>query len=66
MADRVTLPFKLVTFLREYRDLCRKHGLMVCSDGEEVEVGKANHDLWGVARATVEHFKRDKHRWDEE
>ena len=40
---------KMEAFLDEYRALCRRHGLMVFSDGEAVQIGDADEELWGLA-----------------
>ena len=46
---------RALKFLEEYEALCRKHGLMVLSDGEEVQLGPFHKDLWNV-RESTEHF----------
>ena len=54
------LPENYTIFLKDYRELCKKHGLMILSDGEEVEVGEYEKDLWGVRRTTIAKFLKDK------
>lgn len=45
-------------FLEEYKALCKKHGCLVLSDGEEVEVSPDKHlatapDPWGIEGTTI-------------
>ena len=56
---RKELPAKYVAFLHEYTELCRKHGLMVLSNGEPVVVGDADEDLWGIEQRTKEEWLND-------
>jgi hypothetical protein len=59
------LPQKYECFLKEYELLCKKHDLMVFSEGEPVWVGKADEDLWDVEKETeyrLEHCTRNHHR----
>lgn len=43
------LPPRVRAFIDEYKALCDKHGLMVFSDGESVEVGtKSGDDYWDI------------------
>jgi len=39
---------QIQAFLEDYREVCRKHGLMVISEGEQVEVYWAAPTLWGL------------------
>ena len=43
---------ELEEFYKEYRELCKKHNLMVCSDGEEVQISKYEEGLWGLKEST--------------
>lgn len=45
-------PENVTKFLEEYEQLCRKHNLMVFSEGESVEVDKADEDLWAIRQNT--------------
>ncbi len=47
------LPFHYEAFLSEYEALCRKYNLMVFSDGESVEIGKADDALWGLREGSL-------------
>ena len=50
---------KVLAFLDEYEALCRKHGCIVLSEGEEVEaVETPPGNLWGV-RETTEYRARN-------
>jgi hypothetical protein len=39
-------------FIDEYKALCDRHGLMVFSDGESVEVGTLEAGYWGIEEST--------------
>jgi hypothetical protein len=39
---------KKLELIKEYEVLCRKYNLMILSEGEIVEVGKADDTLWGI------------------
>ena len=54
------LPGNYDAFYREYEALCRKHNLMVLSDGEEVTIGKADKNLWGVKKSTLDKIELQK------
>ena len=54
----VSLPERAQKFLKEYSELCRKHGLMICSDGEQVQIGAVDKDLWGVEESTKDFLIR--------
>ena len=48
---------RIVAFLDEYKALCRKHGCLVVSDGEDVEICPVRKiaeedDPWGVEEVT--------------
>lgn len=50
---------RIVAFLVDYKAICRKHGCLVISDGEDVEVCPVRQiaeedDLWGVEEMTRE------------
>ena len=51
MTTKFTPP-SVIRFLGEYEALCRKHNLMVFSDGESVEVDEADENLWGINEST--------------
>jgi hypothetical protein len=50
-------PHNVEEFLDEYEQLCRKHNLMVFSDGESVEVDEADENLWGIREHTEAWWK---------
>lgn len=41
-------------FYEEYEALCKKHGLMVLSDGEQVQIGSRDEKLWGLKESTID------------
>lgn len=45
-------------FLDDYIAICKKHGLMIFSDGESVEVGSANDDLWRIEEGTLDRIEQ--------
>ena len=49
----VEAPEEVAQFLKEYESLCKKHGLMVLSEGEEVSVGPLDDSLWGIRKTTA-------------
>lgn len=56
------LPENVEAFLAEYETLCRKHGLMVLSEGEAVEVCPVDDELWGIRESTIRRLERDNSR----
>ena len=52
------LPKKANDFLEEYKALCKKHRLMVLSDGEEVQIGPYGDDLWQIEESTCHWITR--------
>lgn len=44
-------------FFDEYEALCRKYGLMLYSDGEEVWAGSMEDEYWHVKRRTYEKIR---------
>ncbi len=52
------LPNSVTIFLDEYEKLCRWHGLMVFSDGEQVGVGIIDSNLWNIRDGTENYFER--------
>lgn len=52
------IPANVVAFMAEYESLCRKHGLMVSSDGEPVSIGPADSDLWGIKTSTADWLRK--------
>lgn len=40
-------------FVREYEELCKKHNLMVISDGEPILVDKYDVGLWGLRESVA-------------
>lgn len=51
----IELPERAKNFLKEYSELCKKHGLMVLSEGEQVQIAPYEEDLWGLEEST-RHF----------
>ena len=45
---------KVLAFLDEYEALCRKHGCIVLSEGEEVEAVEVDsiEGMWGIREST--------------
>lgn len=41
---------RVQAFAQEYVKLAKKHGLMIYSDGEEIQVGEADPELWGMVK----------------
>jgi len=48
------LPENYEAFYREYEALCKKHGLMVISEGEEVTIYRYREGLWGLRNSTAD------------
>lgn len=44
----MAIPERIEAFLDEYEALCRKHGLMVLSEGEALQVDEADETLWHI------------------
>lgn len=55
---------KKQAFINEYRELCKKHNLMVLSEGEIVVVAEYEDNLWGLERYTEEEDER-RAKWKE-
>lgn len=59
--DKVAIPNEVDAFIREYEALCKKHRLMVLSEGEPVTVGEYEKDLWGIREYTAQDIQdRDR------
>jgi len=54
----IELNDKAKNFLKEYSELCKKHGLMVVSDFEKVTIGAYEKDLWQIEESTIEWITR--------
>ena len=49
---------KYLAFVKEYVELCDKHGVMICSEGEELQVSDADDILWGIRLINNGHWKK--------
>lgn len=49
----IEVPDEVVSFIKEYEKLCSKYNLMVFSDGESVEVDKADDGFGGIRMGTA-------------
>ena len=48
LEDPVEIPLHVDDFVREYEKLCQKHGLMILSDGEPIQLDLYRNDLWSL------------------
>lgn len=49
---------KYLEFVKEYVQLCEKHGVMICSEGEELQIGDADDNLWGIRLINNGHWRK--------
>ena len=52
------MPPEYIAFLLEYESLCKRHGLMVFSEGEQVCVGSYEAGLWRIVESTIDKYNR--------
>ena len=50
---------KLLAFVKEYVELCDRHGVMILSEGEELQVDEADDNLWGIRDIAEGQVKED-------
>lgn len=61
IAYKITsLPESYKLFYQEYKTLCKKHGLMICSEGESVDIDRYEDGLWEVKESTIRYANRQK------
>ena len=54
------LPDNYKEFLDDYEKLCRKHKLMVLSEGEKVTIGDYERLLWNIRLNTIRDLRLRK------
>ena len=49
--DEVEVPEAIDNFIKEYEILCKKHKLMIISDGEPIIVDTYEKSLWNIRKS---------------